>query len=440
MEPGEANQAGNAAKFNAGVANLADGSTLWFPVGDWYFDAPVTMPDEDKVTIELEAGLAKLHYSNGGVSVTTEPAVNPTNVVIRVEYGATATVDDAITAASFDTWPTGASLEKRGSGTLVASDTIRDLVGGFNIYEGVMQASKNGDLGKDASLLLTPETDSTIILNKRTLQLEGSGYGGLAMPGALAFDTKCSWQVLYDCSIALEDDTVISSTGTASQNGLFSYVTLNMKSRALTLTCDSDKQANYRFRYGRSIQNAGTIILDRAKLSTTDHDISISPADTLKVVLQRGGTLAPYRASFYDGIAAIECIAATTGTSGRINADNPNIAVTLKDVSGPLTIDSKVTATIAGTLGAKASDILAGQVLTSANALAFASGAAFALDQDATLNKGEVYTVATSTAGVTGRPRALGLMLDGVQYTTAVSDDEKSLELKPADEFCLVIR
>lgn len=452
MEPGEANQAGNAAKFNAGVANLADGSTLWFPVGDWYFDAPVTMPDEDKVTIELEAGLAKLHYSNGGVSVTTDPAVNPTNVVIRVEYGATATVDDAITAASFDTWPTGASLEKRGSGTLVASDTIRDLVGSFHICEGVMEASRNGDLGKDsdaanriyvhngASLLLSPETDNTIILNKRTLQLEGSGYGGLAMPGALAFDTKCSWQVLYDCSIALEDDTVISSTGTASQNGLFSYVTLNMKSRALTLTCDSDKQANYRFRYGRSIQNAGTIILDRAKLSTTDHDISISPADTLKVVLQRGGTLAPYRASFYDGIAVIECIAATTGTSGRINADNPNIAVTLKDVSGPLTIDSKVTATIAGTLGAKASDIAAGQVLTSVNALAFASGSAFALDQDAALTKGEVYTIATSTAGVTGRPRALGLMLDGVQYTTAVSGDVKSLELKPAGEFCLVIR
>ena len=452
MEPGEANQAGNAAKFNAGVANLADGSTLWFPVGDWYFDAPVTMPDEDKVTIELEAGLAKLHYSNGGVSVTTDPAVNPTNVVIRVEYGATATVDDAITAASFDTWPTGASLEKRGSGTLVASDTIRDLVGSFHICEGVMEASRNGDLGKDsdsasriyvhsgASLLLTPETDSTIILNKRTLQLEGSGYGGLAMPGALAFDTKWSWQVLYDCSIALEDDTVISSTGTASQHGLFSYATLNMKSHTLTLTCDTDKQANYRFRLGRSIQNAGTIVLDRAKLSTTDTDITISPADTLKVVLQRGGTLAPYRASFYDGIAAIECIAATTGISGRINADNPNIAVTLKDVSGPLTIDTKVTATIAGTLGAKASDILAGQVLTSANALAFASGSVLALDQDAALTKGEVYTIATSTAGVTGRPRALGLMLDGVQYTTAVSGDVKSLELKPADGFCIVFR
>ena len=318
LEPGEANMSGNAAKFNAGVANLADGSTLWFPVGDWYFDAPVTMPDEDKVTIELEAGLAKLHYSNGGVSVTTDPVVDPTNVIIRVEYGATVTVDEAISAASFDTWPTGASLEKRGSGTLIASDTIRDLVGAFHIYDGVMQASKNGDLGKDsdsanriyvhngASLLLTPETDSTIILNKRTLQLEGSGYSGLAMPGALAFDTKCSWQVLYDCSIALEDDTVISSTGTASQNGLFSYATLNMKSHTLTLMCDTDTQANYRFRSGRSIQNAGTIVLDRAKLSTTDHDITISPANTLKVVLKRGGTLAPYRASFFDGVASIE--------------------------------------------------------------------------------------------------------------------------------------
>lgn len=452
LEPGEANQAGNAAKFNAGVANLADGSTLWFPVGDWYFDAPVTMPDEDKVTIELEAGLAKLHYSNGGVSVTTDPAVNPTNVVIRVEYGATATVDDAIAAASFDTWPTGASLEKRGSGTLVASDTIRDLVGSFHICEGVMEASRNGDLGKDsdsasriyvhngASLLLTPETDSTIILNKRTLQLEGSGYGGLAMPGALAFDTKWSWQVLYDCSIALEDDTVISSTGTASQHGLFSYATLNMKSHTLTLTCDTDKQANYRFRLGRSIQNAGTIVLDRAKLSTTDNDITISPADTLKVVLQRGGTLAPYRASFYDGIAAIECIAATTGTSGRINADNPNIAVTLKDVSGPLTIDSKVTATIAGTLGAKASDIAVGQVLTSVNALTFASGLVLALDRDVALTKGEVYTIATSTVGVTGRARTPALALDGLQYRTAVSGDGKSLELKPAGGFCLVIR
>ncbi len=457
MEPGEANQAGNAAKFNAGVANLADGSTLWFPVGDWYFDAPVTMPDEDKVAIELEAGLAKLHYPNGGVSVTTDPAVDPTNVIIRVEYGATATVDEAIAAASFDTWPTGASLEKRGSGTLVASDTIRDLVGGFNIYEGVMQASKNGDLGKDsdsanriyvhsgASLLLTPETDSTIIINKRTIQLEGSGYSGLAMPGALAFDTAWSWQVFYDCSIALEDDTVISSKGTASQNGLFSYVTLNMKSHKLTLTCDTDKQANYRFRYGRSIQNAGTIILDRAKLSTTDDDISISLADTLKVVLKRGGTLAPYRASFFDGVTSIECIAANTGISGRINADNPNIAVTLKDVSGPLTIDSKVAATITGTLGAKASDIAAGKVLTAVNALTFASGSVFALDQDVELpttieNSPAVYTVATSTAGVTGHPKAKGLAIGDCRYTTAVADDGKSLELTRAPGLCIFIR
>ena len=457
IEPGEANQAGNAAKFNAGVANLAEGSTLWFPVGDWYFDAPVTMPDEDKVTIELEAGLAKLHYSNGGVSVTTDPAVDPTNVIIRVEYGVTATVDEAIAAASFDTWPTGASLEKRGSGTLVASDTIRDLVGFFHIYEGVMQASKNGDLGKDsdtanriyvhngASLLLAPETDSTIIVNKRTIQLEGSGYSGLAIPGALAFDTLWSWQVLYDCSIALEDDTVISSRGTASQHGLFSYATLDMKSHTLTLTCGTDKQANYRFRLGRSIQNAGTIILDRAKLSTTDNDIPISPANTLKVVLKRGGTLAPYRASFFDGIASIECIAASTGTSGRINADNPNIAVTLKDVSGPLTIDSKVTATITGTLGAKASDILAGQMLTSANALTFALGSVFALDQDVELPttvEGDpaTYTIASSTAGVTGHPRASGLMLGDILYRAAVADDGKSVELRQAGGFRVILR
>ena len=463
IEPGEANATGNAAKFNAGVANLAEGSTLWFPVGDWYFDAPVTMPDEDKVTISLEAGLAKIHYSDGGVSVTTDPAVDPTNVIIRAEYGATATGDDAITAASFATWPTGASLEKRGSGRLVASDTIRDLVGSFHIYEGVMQASKNGDLGKDndsvnriyvhsgASLLLTPEPDDTPdpldtkILSKRTIQLEGSGYRGLKLPGALAFDAKSSWQVMYDCSIALEDDTVISSTGVSAQNGLFTYATLNMKSHTLTLTCDTDTQANYRFRLGRSIQNAGTIILDRAKLSTTDNDIPISPANTLKVVLKRGGTLAPYRASFFDGIASIECIAASTGTSGRINADNPNIAVTLKDVSGPLTIDSKVTATITGTLGAKASDILAGQMLTSANALTFALGSVFALDQDVELPttvEGDpaTYTIASSTAGVSGHPRTSGLMLGDILYRAAVADDGKSVELRQAGGFRVILR
>ena len=32
LEPGEANMAGNAAKFRAGLETLADGSTLWFPV------------------------------------------------------------------------------------------------------------------------------------------------------------------------------------------------------------------------------------------------------------------------------------------------------------------------------------------------------------------------------------------------------------------------
>ena len=450
IEPGEANMAGNAAKFNAGVANLAEGSTLWFPVGDWYFDEHVTMPDEDKITISLEAGLAKLHYSDGGVSVTTDPVVDPTNVIVRVEYGATATVDDAIAVAAFETWPMGASLEKRGSGTLVASDTIRDAVGFFHIYEGVMQASKNGDLGKDedstnriyvhngASLLLTPEANDTRIINKRTIQLEGSGYSGLAVPGALAFDTKCSYQVIYNSSIALEGDTVISSTGTAGQNGLFSYATLDMKSNTLKLTCDEGNQANFRFRYGRSIQNAGTIIVDHAKLSTTDHDIEIMPANTLNVVLRRGGTLAPYRASFYAGMASI------SGTSGRLNADSVNIAVDLKDVSGPLAIDSKVTATIAGTLGAKASDIAAAKVLTSVNALTFAAGSVFALGQDVELpaivdDQPAIYTIATSTAGVTGRPSTSGLTLGGWRYTTSVAADGKSLEIGRAGGLCIII-
>ena len=265
------------------------------------------------------------------------------------------------------------------------------------------------------------------------------------MPGALAFDTKWSWQVAYDCSIALEDDTVISCVGTASQMGLFSYVTLNMKSHTLTLVCDTDKQANFRFRYGRSIQNAGTLILDRVKLSTTNHDVDIKPANTLKVVLKRGGTLAPYFASFYDGIASIECIAATTGASGRLNADSAAIAATLKDVSGPLTIDSKVTATITGTFGAKASDIASSNVLTSVNALTFASGSTFALDQDVELpttveGHPATYTIATSTAGVTGHPRASGLMLGNCRYTTAEADDGKSVELNRASGLCIIFR
>ena len=79
-------------------------------------------------------------------------------------------------------------------------------------------------------------------------------------------------------------------------------------------------------------------------------------------------------------------------------------------------------------------------MLTSANALTFASGSILALDQDAALNKREVYTIATSTVGVTGRARTPALILDGVQYRTDVSDDGKSLELKPAGGFCIVIR
>ena len=455
LEPGEANMAGNAAKFRAGLETLADGSTLWFPVGDWYFDEPVTMPDADKITIELEAGLAKLHYSDKGLNVTSETNEGNTKVVISVEYGATVTVDEAIEAASFETWPNGASLVKRGRGTLVASDTIRDVVGFIHVYEGVLQASKNGDLGKDggdkiddvnriyvhdgASLLLTPEANDTIILKRRTIQLEGSGYGGLKVPGVLTFDTKCSYQVIYDSAIALEDDTVISSTGTAGQNGLFSYATLNMKSHTLTFICDEDNQANFRFRYGRSIQNAGTIILDRAKLSTTDHDVQVKPVESLKIVLRQGGTLAPYRPSFYDDIASI------SGTSGRINADSANIAVTLKNVSGPLTIDSKVIATITGTLGAKASDIAVGKVLASKNALTFATGASFALEKDVELptivdEQLATYTIATSDVGITGRLYAPGLMLGDRAWRTEVSDDEKDLEIRQAGGIRIIFR
>ena len=131
--------------------------------------------------------------------------------------------------------------------------------------------------------------------------------------------------------------------------------------------------------------------------------------------------------------------------SGRINADNPNIAVTLKDVSGPLTIDSKVTATITGTLGAKASDISDGKVLASVNALTFASGSVFVLDQDVELpttieNEPAVYTVASSTAGVTARPRSQGLTIGDRRYITAVKDDNKGIEIKPASGMMIIVR
>ena len=121
------------------------------------------------------------------------------------------------------------------------------------------------------------------------------------------------------------------------------------------------------------------------------------------------------------------------------------IAATLKDVSGPLTIDSLVTATITGMLGAKASDIASSNVLTAVNALTFASGSTFALDQDVGLpttveGHPATYTIATSTAGVTGHPRASGLMLGNCRYTTAEADDGKSVELNRAGGLCIIFR
>ena len=353
--------------------------------------------------------------------------------------------------ADFKDWPQDASLIKRGSGRLVASDVIREAVGHIYVCEGVLQASKNGDLGKDsdkkyeirvyngASLLLTPENNDTIIIKERNLKIEGAGNRGLKVPGALAFDKKFSYQVIYNSSIELENDTVISSTGTASQNGLFSYVTLNMNSHKMILTCDDEKVAHFRFRFGRMIENAGTIVLDRAKLSSTDHKISINPSDTLVVELVHGGELAPYRASFYDEIASIIC------TSGRISTDSANLDVTLKDVSGPLTIDSKVTATITGAFGVKASDIVNGKVLTAEKALTFARGSYLALEKDIDLpaiieGRPAVYRVASSAVGITGGLRTRGLTFGGCRYRTAVAEDAKSLELVQAGGLCVTLR
>ena len=187
------------------------------------------------------------------------------------------------------------------------------------------------------------------------------------------------------------------------------------------------------------IENAGTIVLDRAKLSSTDHKISINPSDTLVVELVHGGELAPYRASFYDEIASIIC------TSGRISADSANLDVTLKDVSGPLTIDSKVTATITGTLGAKASDIANGKMLTAQKALTFARGSVFELEKDVDLpakieGKPAVYSIASSAVGVTGCLRTRELTLGGYRYRTAVAEDTKSLELVLAGGLCITLR
>jgi hypothetical protein len=245
--------------------------------------------------------------------------------------------------------------------------------------------------------------------------------------------------VIYDSSIALEGDTVISSKGTAGQNGLFTYATLNMKSHSLTLVCDDDTQANFRFRSGRSIQNAGTIVLDRAKLSTADNSLQIQPADTLQVVLRRGGTLSPYGSSFFNGIASI------SGTSGRINADNVGIEVTLKNISGAHLIDSLVTATIAGVFGAKASDLAEGKTLTAKNVLTFKPGTVFELDKDVELPptiNGEPanYTVAVSEAGIAGRLRTPGLKLGDYRYNAVIADDGKKLELRHSGGLFITVR
>ena len=349
----------------------------------------------------------------------TLPASGATTNTFYVAEGQTLTVDQVVAASNF-TFTAGDWIRKTGPGTLNAVTTHASTQLNILIEEGVYSVSckahsKGGTLIIKNGATLMHSNLSNAFEGGWNVSFEGNGTGVGDNLGAICvrgsntnaiLGSSGTWTMTGDATIYTigTNNPLFSGTGSASTDGPL----LNMQKHTLTLLGKEGVAAMFRPRWRWGIDNPGHIIVRRcmfARHNTTNDFSSNIPL----ITFLDGASMDTYgTSSIWGKVDAFEFEAGTAikkGSSGQTGVE-----LTMKKVTGPVSMSSDITVTISKEFGVRGTDVVNGDVLTSANALTFTDGCKLSVTNwgAVSLSPGTTHTVATSSAGITGTPVPTG--------------------------------
>ena len=344
---------------------------------------------------------------------TALPASGATTNTFYVAEGQTLTVDQVVAASNF-TFAAGDWIRKTGPGTLNAVTTYASTQLNVLVEEGVYSVSckahsKNGTLIIKNGATLMHSNFSNAFEGGWNVSFEGHGTGVDDNLGAICVRGSNSNAILGSYGTwTMTGDATIYTIGTGnplfSGTGASSGPTLDMQKHTLTLLGKEGVAAMFRPRWRWGLTNPGHIVVRRCMFARHDTTNDFSSNIPLITFLE-GASMDTYgTSSIWGKVNAFEFEAGTAikkGSNGQTG-----VALTMKKVTGPVDISSAITVTISQEFGVRGTDMANGDKLVSANALTFLDGCKLSVTNWAavSLSPGTTYTVATSSAGITGTP------------------------------------
>lgn len=366
-----------------------------------------------------------------------------TTHTLYVAAGATNTVAELLegTVPAAGDW-----IEKTGAGTLVAVAAYKDTQLNWRIREGVYyvpnavgaRAHKGGStlVVCDGATVNLQGSQSDVFDGYWDVSLAGQGTGEGNNLGALAIGGGMTNPSLgANARFVLTGDATLYTYGT--MNALFSGVnaaagsTLDMNGHTLTVR-GKDAASLFRPRWKWTVQNPGPLVFRNGVFAR--HKTTNDIADNLpRVTLTEGATLDVYASPSLWNLVDEFSFEAGTGIQKTANYGETGAAMTLRTVIGPPTVDANVaTLTITRSLVARGTDLAAGKVLTTVNALAFSDACTLDVTDWAPLSftAGTTYVAARSSTAITGTPtlseataRIFSLANTGTELVLTVKDN-----------------
>ena len=319
----------------------------------------------------------------------------------------------------------GDTFVKTGGGTLIATNTWKDVKVNTRVEAGVYEARYAGDLSggstiavrDGASLKINAKVGNgtQIAAGGRSFYLRGAGHpaaavtkNGRTFTGALVFTGTANYQILNGCHFLADaaGEAVIASD-CAGNEGYLTYGWLRPSAGALRLVgpghvIGADGRAptiyEHRYRYGYGYTNTNNkIVLDGAVLAGSSANYYARP-NKVKLEVRNGGGVGPDNQSFLDAFSSIDF------EWGTIMQGENAATITMPVFSGLPFLSATVTPTVNKAWTVSAADLLQGRCMGAFKALTFGANAKLRVTGAETLDCTAVYTVATSAVSVAGLP------------------------------------
>jgi len=363
--------------------------------------------------------------------VCSAVVVGFSSVLHAVEVTLTVNEDAAIAAqlaAESKAIASGDTLIKAGSATLSVDSATGALLAGGTVEAGTLSVSPASGLGQDNArwtvakgACLVAQGGSGYANTPVYFNLAGAGVNG--QDGALQI-LNGNYQALVSGRFTLTDDATIAVNVSDGYSGFFSHGHVYLGGHALTLL-GLGHDSQLRMRLGGSINGTGTIILDKMGFTSgglADSNFSYDAnVRTMKLV---NGSY--YKVNLQKQFDAYQTFDGEPGTT--LQMDSGTMAATFKNLTGSPTLAASLSSvTITGIITVRGDDLVAGHCLDCRQPVTLGDDVMFDLAEDANLETGKEYALATATGGFTGAlPNVIGRAANR-RTVLRFSEDRKTL-------------